>query len=199
MTVKKCISIVFLLAIILSFSACDRNGDEAAYININDSALPGHNISPMPDSGQVEQAVQETAPGIFRQFDNLGFSIEFPPFWEGKYGTEETSFQQDYGTTHLVAIYHLGSTEFGGVLLRLGRAAGEQFTYDNPPLPAGGSIILAQADGYTYFINFPSDVQYNYLEPNSESALEYQKMTDPWPWSGPSHWDFLIDSFRLLD
>ncbi|MCL2565406.1 MAG: hypothetical protein FWE24_06300 [Defluviitaleaceae bacterium] len=165
-------AILLLAAMLFYFSACGGNG-------------------------QVEQPVQEAIGGIFHQFDNLGFSVEFPAFWEGKYGMAEFYFEQDYGTTYLVAIYHLGSREFGGILLWLGRAVGEHFTYDNPPRPAGGSIFLAQTGGYTYFINFPSDVQHNYLEPDSESAVEYRKMAGPW--GEQSHWDFLIDSFRLID
>jgi len=169
---KKYILAICLMAIVLfTFSACSRNE---------------------LDLEQIEQPVQEFMGGIFHQFDNLGFSIKFPAFWEGKYGIAEVdNFEPDL---RLVAIYHLGSAEFGGVLLRLGRAVGEHFTYDNPPLMAGGSILLKQTGGYTYFINFPSDVQHD--GPNSESGIEYLEMVGYWE---PRHWDFLVNSFRLIE
>jgi len=193
---KKCVFVIFLLAIMLfPFSACGGNDDESTYTDGNDSALSDHNVPPILDSEQVEQPVQEVTGGIVHQFDYLGFSVEFPAFWEGKYGMEKLAYFEP--GLRLVAIYHLGSAEFGGVLFRLGRAMGEHFTYDYPPFPAGGSIFLAQTGGYTYFINFPSDVQHNHLEPNSESVIEYRKMAGPW--GEPGHWDFLIDSFRLID
>ena len=168
-----CLSVITLLA----FASC---------------ALPTDN------SGQAAQHAQEDMEGVFHQFDSLGFSVVFPAFWEGKYGTEESYAELYSGTAHFVSIYHIATREeIGeGRLLTLGRVVGEHFTYDDAPIMAGGSIFLAQTGGYTYFANFPSDVQHNYSDPNSESSAEYLEMAGHWE---SNHWDFLADSFRLMD
>jgi len=175
---KKCVTILCLSVVaLLAFAACTPSTSS---------------------SRQAVQPVQEDVNGVFQQFDNLGFSVVFPAFWEGKYGTEELSTELYNGIAHFVSLYHIATRqEIGeGRLLTLGRAVGEHFTYDEPPIMAGGSIFLAQTGGYTYFVNFPSDVQHNHSDPNSESSAEYLEMVGHWE---PSHWDFLVDSFRLID
>ena len=144
------------------------------------------------------EGVIDSPAGITHRFDNLGFSVEFPAFWEGKYGIEESYWELDSGVAHFTSIYHIATREeIGeGRLITLGRAVGEHFTYDNAPIMAGGSIFLAQTGGYTYFVNFPSDVQHNYSDPNSGSSAEYLEMVGHWE---PSHWDFLVNSFRLIE
>ena len=63
---------------------------------------------------------------------------------------------------------------YGGYLFVLGRAPGEDYTEDDPPIMAGASIFLAKERGYTYFINFPSGVEYSEAV-NSKSAVEYKE------------------------
>ena len=36
------------------------------------------------------------------------------------------------------------------------RVIGEHFTEDQPPIMSGQTIILAQTEGYTYYVHFPS-------------------------------------------
>jgi len=142
--------------------------------------------------------------GVFHQFDNLGFSIVLPAFWEGKYDVVEFYVEYDDDIEHRVEVYHIATQEelyalvgfeYGGRILTLGRAVGEHFTYYDPPIRAGGSIFLAQTGGYTYFVNFPSGVEHN-EDPNSEAGVEFLEMIGHWE---PSHWDFLVNSFKLIE
>ncbi|MCL2169148.1 MAG: hypothetical protein FWB74_03885 [Defluviitaleaceae bacterium] len=124
-------------------------------------------------------------------FTTLGFEVELPIFWHGRHSAVVIdNFEPEM---QMVAVYHPRSAEFGGVLFRAGRALGEHFTYDDPPFPAGGIMILAQTGGYTYFINFPSDVQHS---PGTASGAEFLEMIG---YNEPGHWDFLRDSFRFLN
>jgi len=175
---KKCVTILCLSVVALfAFAAC----------------TPSTN-----GSGQAVQPVQEDVDGVFHQFDNLGFSVVFPEFWEGKYGTEELSTEVDSGIAHFVSLYHIATRqEIGeGRLLTLGRAVGEYRTYDDDELFMLNGLILSQTGGYTYFATFPTDVQHNFSDPSSGSSAEYLEMVGHWE---PSHWDFLVDSFRLID
>ena len=152
----------------------------------------------------AEQSARMNNEGVFRQFDNLGFSIVFPAFWDSKYGAVEFYVEYDGDIEHRVEIYHIATREelyalygfgYGGNILTFGRAVGEHYTYDNAPIMAGGTIFLAQTGGYTYFVNFPSGVEHN-EDPNSEAGAEYLEMVGHWE---PSHWDFLINSFQFID
>ena len=130
---------------------------------------------------------------ILHQFDNLGFSIEFPAFWDGKYGLVEWGAS---GGNILLQIYHTATREelgsgYVGTLFNIGRVQGEHYTADEPPAMSGRALILAQVNGYTYFLNFPGDVQWNMDDPNSEAAREYLKMAD--------QWEEIASSFRLMD
>jgi len=147
-------------------------------------------------------AMPEDREGISTQFDNLGFSVEFPAFWEGRYGVEKRTDELDGETAYFASIYHiatrdelyaLSSFEYGGRILTLGRVEGEHFTYINMP---GSYILLARTGGYTYFVNFPSGIEFNMDDPNSEAAAEYLEMIGHWE---EGHWDFLENSFRLLN
>lgn len=142
--------------------------------------------------------------GIFHQFDNLGFSVEFPAFWEGKYGFNNFFVEFDFGIRHFVEVFHIATREemledflfpYGGRIFTLGMSPREGYTYDNAPVMAGGTIFLAQTGGNTYFVNFPSGVEHN-EDPYSETAIEYLEMVGHWE---PSHWDFLVNSFRLME
>lgn len=141
----------------------------------------------------------EESGGILHQFDTLGFSVAFPAFWEGKYGFDEFYVELDFGIRHFVTVYHLATREelgHSGTLFTLGVSPRDHYTYDGErPIMAGGMIFLAQAGGNTYFASFPSGVEHN-EEPGSETAAEYLEMVGCWE---SSHWDFLVNSFRLID
>jgi len=123
----------------------------------------------------------------------LGFSIEFPASWWGKYSIEISAFERNGGTAGAASIYHnptIDELGYAGFLFALGRAPGEDYTEDDPPIYAGGSKLLAIEDGYTYFINFPSGVEYSEAV-NSESAVEYKE------WE--SQITYILDSFKLVE
>ena len=144
------------------------------------------------DGETATVAVTKAPAGIVHQFHDAGFSLELPAAWEGLIGLHE--FETLLG--QLVEIYHIPTREefnftppAGGTLWTFGRTAGEHFTEENPPIMAGGSAILAQTGGYTYFVNTPSDVQFN-PEPGSVTAAEYRRID--------AQLALILNSFRLL-
>ena len=183
---KKVFLLTALMVLLLAFAACGGNGSTPA----NDAGEPGDNV----------ELGEPVSGGILHEFDTLGFSIEFPASWEGKYGVTESGS----GDVQVVQIYHIATRDelfdllgydTGGGLVNLGRAEGEHYTYDDPPIMAGGSIFMAQTGGYTYFANFPSGVEHNYEDPDSAATIEYVEMAGDFD---PIHWDFLVNSFKLL-
>jgi len=134
--------------------------------------------------------------GILHQFHNLGFSLVFPDSWDGKYGLFGHEFEAEDGLRRFLTIYHkatreaLGS-EYVGTLFWLGVVPGEHYTDDEPPVMAGATIILAQTGGHTYFLNFPSDVQWDYQNPDSEAATEFLEMS--------GQYRFIVDNFRIIE
>jgi len=152
--------------------------------------------------------------GILYQFPDYGFYFTLPTFWEGKYGMDIREGEGDFEGWVTVELYHPATVEefeelgFGGytffegeyhravgTLFRFGRAPGEHFTDNEPPIMAGGSRILAQTGGYTYFMNFPSDVQHN-DSLYSEVGNEYLEMVGYWR---EIYWEFFINGFGLID
>ena len=129
--------------------------------------------------------------GVLYKNEQIGFSIVFPASWEGKYSIETTEFEYEGVTTWAINVFHKASQndKFPGELFSLGRVTGEGFTEDNPPILAGWCPILAQADGYTYFANTPSGVEYNEAA-DSKSGAEYKEMYD--------RLESIFDSFELL-
>ena len=67
---------------------------------------------------------------------------------------------------------------------------GEEYDSDNPPVRAGLCLILAQRNGYTYSVSFPSGVEYN-EETGSETAAGYHDLEN--------QANLILQSFRLLD
>ncbi|MCL2399676.1 MAG: hypothetical protein FWC91_08055 [Defluviitaleaceae bacterium] len=197
--------IITLAFMMLALAACGGDGNtdisNNEYPTLPEQAInqaePPASVEPEP----LEQFLTEEVDGIFHQFDNLGFSVVFPSFWEGKYGFYEFEVELDFGTRYFVAVYHPATREeldhyHAGTIFTLGRSPRDHYTYDGElPVMAGGSILLAQEGGNTYFVNFPSGVEHS-EDPNSESAIEYLEMVGHWE---PEHWNFLVNSFRLID
>jgi len=133
--------------------------------------------------------------GVLRQFPDLGFSLEFPASWDGEFGLNEHEVPHEDGVNRFVAVYHRATrveteSEYTGRLWSFGRAVGEHYTDEEPPVRAGMTIILAQEGGYTYFVNGPSDVQFSEV-PGSESAAEFKRMD--------ARIFTIINSFRLIE
>ena len=133
--------------------------------------------------------------GIFHSFDELGFSFEIPVWWAGKYAFEAREFAIDDGIGRVLEVYHPATREalshrgdevFLGQLVSIRILPGEEFDG-----PAGR--MLAQAGGYTYFMNTPIESDH-YEDPDSEAALEFMELISAHDWAA---WDFIAESFRL--
>jgi len=192
---KKFVTLLILATTMLfALSACNGNSEVQEY------ALPTV-TTPPTITQQTEQppAEPETESGTRHYFYNLGFSVEFPAFWEGKFSMNESYVEMDFGTRHFVEVYHTATREeggFGGTIFVLGVSPRDHYTYgDEHPVMSGGSIFLAQTGGRTYFVNFPSGVEHS-ENPDSTAAAEYLEMVGNFE---PSHWDFLINSFRMIE
>jgi len=128
----------------------------------------------------------------------IGFSIDFPESWDGKFGTAYLEYEREDGMARMINIFHLATREeFGAGLLHgpgwifsVGRVPGEHYTAEEPPVMAGWCPILAQTGGYTYFASTPSGVEYN-EEEGSLTAAEYQAMS--------ALIESILESFRLLE
>jgi len=181
------------IAILFLFAACTEN-DEPIVADFSQGYEYEYEERPA-----AEPAPTET--GYTRHyFTQLGFSIELPSYWNGKFGRREFDVEMDFGTRRFVEIYHWVTRQetleefghpYGGTLLNFGVSPREGYTYDNAPIMAGGTIFLGVASGNTYFVNFPSGIEY--IEGN-ESAEEFLRMIGNWE---PNFWDFLAQSFEL--
>jgi len=151
---KYMIFLTVAMASLFAFAACDRNGEVD-----------------LPTQTQAEEV-----DGIFHQFDDLGFSVVFPSSWEGRYGLEQHEFENDYGTTRFISVFHPATREelesdYVGWLFSIIRAPG--YFYENPV-----GVILTRDGEYSFLMSFPTDVQWNYTDPESQSAPEYREMSE---------------------
>ncbi len=103
----------------------------------------------------------------------LGFSVEIPASWEGKYGVEKN------GET--VSFYHLAIRERYqngmGHIFAVHRLEGT--LTDEEVNETGGVAVAAHANGCTYTVSIPTDVQYPVWEDGREQELssEYLEMS----------------------
>ena len=203
---KKHAAILTLAIIMLFlFAACGTNDEtDTSHANGNGADTSNRTTPQEGYSEPTEQSSPEVGSGILQKLPSLGFSVVFPDSWEDRFGLVEHYFERDSGIVHLVEVYHIATREelyilygleHGGRLISLGRVVGEHFTYDYAPIMAGGTMFLSRTGGYTYFVNFPSGVEHN-ENPDSKIAAEYLEMIGHWE---PSHFDFLRNSFRLMD
>ena len=145
---------------------------------------------PAQTQASTEEIIEEpTIDGIVYKFDELGFSIVLPSSWEGKYGLGLQEFEHDYGTTRLVNVFHPATREelesdYVGWLFSIIRVP--WYVYENPV-----GVILAYDGEYSFLLNIPTDVQWNYTDPESVSAPEYREMSE-------QVW-LIADSFRVLE
>lgn len=170
---KKCMKFLALTMVtLLTLTACGRN-DELISYDVEPDLSGQAQVAESPE--QPSTSLDELD-GIFHQFDDLGFSVVFPASWEGRYGLEYHEFEHEYGTTRFVSVFHPATREelesdYVGWLFSIIKAPG--YFYENPV-----GIILAIDDEYSFLMNFPTDVQWNYLDPESESAPEYREMSE---------------------
>lgn len=182
---KKIIAVGLTFLLCAGLTACSPNNDTQE--SITSTPIQSEEID------TDNELNDETESALYENF-NLGFSMQIPFSWEGKYTIEE--LEQTYGDegiiksisfSHNATMDEMGSDV--GWLFSFGKVTGEHFTEDEPPIMSGQTIILAQTGGYTYYVHFPSGVEYN-DDPESESAVEYKEMV--------SQVDFLINTFKLI-
>ncbi len=109
-------------------------------------------------------------PDLRYKSEVLGISLAFPSGWENRYTVKESGEQ--------IFVYSKKVTETfpeGGQLFSIRRQVGELITGEDVEQSATPESILLQGNGYTYFIDLPSDVQY----PVDDQALtkEYQELS----------------------
>lgn len=190
---KKFIKVIGVTSLLtLALASCGTESTENASNNAELENVESTQIQ--AEQTNTEDNISDEPESILYENNDLGFSMQIPTSWEGKYSIVE--FEDTYGEGVSVesVIFNHNATmdELGpetGFLFSFSKITGEQFTVDEPPVMQGECRIIEQAGGYTYFVSFPSDVQYN-EETGSESAIEYKEMK--------SQVDFLIDSFELL-
>jgi len=191
--------IMMAVAILILFTACAENVDPiVADISARYEEEP--TTAPVSTTPAVVAPTAEEGDYFRMHFTSHDFSIEFPAYWSGKFGLRQFEVDMDFGTRRFIDVYHWVTRqevweefehEYGGTILTLGVSPQVDYTYDNAPIMAGGTIFLGEANGNTYFVNFPSGIEY--IEGN-ESAEEFLRMIGNWE---PSHWDFLSRSFVL--
>ncbi|MCL1905544.1 MAG: hypothetical protein FWG06_00885 [Clostridiales bacterium] len=165
---KKNILCLLFLAAIFTLSACGTG---------NKAPVPGTEQNP-------------GASPIIYQNEQMGFSLEFPTSWEGKYSVETEVYIS--AADWSVEIFHTATREEMGAgwLFNIACTPGEDYTEDQPPVMAGWCPILAQTGGCTYYAFTPSGVEYD-EDPASAAGKEYRELYD--------QIDIVISSFKLLD
>lgn len=188
---KKIFIIALMLSALLALTACGAN----SHTPEEPPPQPSPAVQPTPEP--MTQPPSNNFVGVRHYFDSLGFSIELPMSWEGKFGLYEFEVEFDFGTRHFVEVYHIATRdELGGEgrLVTFGRSPRDHYTYEGErPIMAGASIFLAQTDGITYFASFPSGVEHS---DNPETSAEFLEMIGHFE---PNHWDFLESSFLLME
>ena len=172
--------LTFAIIAMFTLSACGEGAEPAG--NANEQDLPAQ-------SQVVEPSLSTEIDGIFHQFDVLGFSIVFPYSWENLFDIEKHEFNNEDGVTKFLSVFHPATREelesdYVGWLFSIIRSPSD--FYENPH-----GVILTRDGDYTFLANFPTDVQWNYQDPDSVSAPEYREMSEQIV--------YILDSFRLID
>jgi hypothetical protein len=112
-----------------------------------------------------------SSPAIYKN-ESLNFSLEIPSSWEGKYKVVDTD--------ETIAFYQSGTLgKFGegtGRLFTISRQEGmlSKEESEDTPWP---SHFMMHANGYTYIMNMPSDVQAPIWDSGGQKlADEYKNM-----------------------
>lgn len=109
-------------------------------------------VSCKRDSRDVSQ---QAGDGTVYERRVLGFSLKFPEDWDGRYVVKESESSVSFFSKRV----HDAYPNFGR-LFTIERMIGELVTEeDMQQAPVPGKIV-ARGNGYTYFVRFPSDVQY---------------------------------------
>lgn len=118
----------------------------------------------------TDQSGHVTKRNLQYNSEALGITLVFPAEWQDRYNVVEAE--------DILSVYSKEVEEQfsgGGHLFSINRRIGELITPEDVSQSATPKEILVQGNGYTYFINLPSDVQY----PVDNTALsnEYQELS----------------------
>ncbi len=109
---------------------------------------------------------------------SLGFTIQFPDSWKDKFILKEN---ENSITVHNKMVYEdvtYGGAG-GGQLFSLERMVGELITQKDMDQEPVRTEIILQGNGYTYFVRYPSDVQYPPVD--EELSKDYLAMFNQIP------------------
>ena len=141
--------------------------------------LSGCSQAPAPED-VPSNALQVSAPiessAVLYVNQQLGFTMELPLDWLGQIEIEEEYDVplQDGGSC--ITFYHKPTheAEGSGVLFFIDCFPGD-WSEENPPVQAGQSIVLLQANNFTYLLRTPSDVEFS--ETDAALAASYQALS----------------------
>lgn len=185
---RKCVIFLILVAVtVFVFAACNSNSDSQTNETIQDPQTASGNQNPNESTMQTEHETN-----LF-QHPELGFSFEYPSTWEGRFTVENLPGGDEDGAARGIQLFHVATqqdleSEFVGWLFSIVRTSAATWTND---IPAPFGEVLAETEEYVFFINLPSDVQWDFDNPQGASAIEYQEME--------GQLDVVIDSFRLME
>ena len=106
-------------------------------------------------SADSEQSGTVSKDNLVYTNEAMGFSVLFPSDWVGRYTVKEAGDTVSVYSTKV----QTGFAE-GGLLFSVDRQVGELITKEDIAQAATPRKIVLQGNGYTYFVNLPSDVQY---------------------------------------
>lgn len=147
-----------LLCLLLLLSAC----------------VPGAEVTPTPEpSPQVSPS--EAPSSILYVNRELNLTMEMPLSWLGRVVIDDNCTTDDRNGGQYVTVYQKATYEQGldgpdGELFSIGRYPGH-WTEDEPPVYAGGCVLVMEAEGFTYFAITPSDV--HWVESDAEIQADY--------------------------
>ncbi|MCL2420737.1 MAG: hypothetical protein FWD03_02665 [Defluviitaleaceae bacterium] len=178
--------IVFTFVMALALTACGRNAAQETTTSEPEITITIEDTT--EDTAEASDEAPENNAGVVHQFDDLGFSVIFPQSWEGRFNITHSTFETEDGITNIVGVNHTATQEdldsdLVGWLFSFGRTTSH---FDDFP----HGVILGSDETYMYFMTHPTDVQWNYQEPESASAIEYQEMQ--------AQFGIIADSFRLI-
>lgn len=117
--------------------------------------------------------------------EKLGFSLEFPKSWDGKYLVEE---DLDSNTVYFMHLANSPKYE-NGMIFSIERRIGELITREDMENSYIRESIIKQDKGYSFIEILPSDMQYD--PKDVKISKEYNEMYD--------QLDQVIKSFKILD
>lgn len=109
--------------------------------------------------------MEEHGKSIVYENETLGFSLKLPEEWKDKYIIEESENNIDFFSKIVYEKYN-----GAGLLFTIVRDVGELINEQDMQQAPQPQQILIQGNGYTYYIRWPSDVQYPFDDEETSSG-----------------------------